>query len=55
MPKKGDEELKASAIRLVNDHQEEDSPLTAAAGVVSKQQAICPHFAHPNKKEGLPA
>ncbi len=32
MPKKIDEELKARAVRLVNDHQGEYSSLTAAAG-----------------------
>ncbi len=35
MPKKIDEELKARAVRLVNDHQGEYSSLTAAAAVVA--------------------
>lgn len=33
MPKKIDDELKARAVRLVNDHQGEYSSLTAAAAV----------------------
>src|SRR3954453_13516178 len=37
MPKKIDEELKARAVRLVNDHQGEYSSLTAAAAVAAKQ------------------
>ena len=37
MPKKIDDELKARAVRLVNDHQGEYSSLTAAAAVVAKQ------------------
>jgi len=36
MPKKIDDELKARAVRLVNDHQGEYSSLTAAAAVVAK-------------------
>lgn len=40
MPKKIDEELKARAIRLVNDHQGEYSSLTAAATVVAKQLGV---------------
>ena len=38
MPKKIDEELKARAVRLVNDHQGEYSSLTAA--VVAKQLGV---------------
>ena len=38
MPKKIDEELKARAVRLVNDHQGEYSSLTAAAAVVVAKQ-----------------
>lgn len=40
MPKKIDEELKARAVRLVNEHQGEYSSLTAAAGVVAKQVGV---------------
>ena len=40
MPKKIDEELKARAVRLVNDHQGEYSSLTAAAAVVAKQLGV---------------
>lgn len=40
MPKKIDEELKARAVRLVNDHQGEYSSLTAAAVVVAKQLGV---------------
>lgn len=40
MPKKIDGELKASAIRLVNDHQGEYFSLTAAAAVVAKQLGV---------------
>jgi hypothetical protein len=32
MPKKIDEELKARAVRLIDDHQGEHSSLTAASG-----------------------
>lgn len=40
MPKKIDEELKARAVRLVNDHRGEYSSLTAAAAVVAKQLGV---------------
>jgi transposase-like protein len=40
MPKKIDDELKARAVRLVNDHQGEYSSLTAAAAVVAKQLGV---------------
>src|SRR3954463_3064997 len=40
MPRKIDDELKARAVRLVNDHQGEYSSLTAAAAVVAKQLGI---------------
>ena len=40
MLKKIDDELKARAVRLVNDHQGEYSSLTAAAAVVAKQLGI---------------
>ena len=40
MPKKIDEELKARAVRLVQDHQGEYSSLTAAAVVVAKQLGV---------------
>ena len=40
MPKKIDEELKARAVRLVNDHQGEYSSLTAAAAVVANQLGV---------------
>ncbi len=40
MPKKIDEELRARAVRLVNDHQGEYSSLTAAAVVVAKQLGV---------------
>ena len=40
MPKKIDDDLKARAIRLVNDHQGEYSSLTAAAAVVAKQLGV---------------
>ena len=40
MPKKIDEELKARAVRPVNDHQGEYSSLTAAAAVVAKQIGV---------------
>src|SRR3546814_16357219 len=40
MPKKIDEELKARAVRLVNDHQGEYSSLTAPAAVVAKQLGV---------------
>src|SRR4051794_12735673 len=39
MPKKIDEELKARAVRLVNDHRGEYS-LTAAAAVVARQLGV---------------
>ena len=37
MPKKIDKERKARAVRLLNDHQGEYSPLTAAAAAVARQ------------------
>jgi len=40
MPKKIDDELKARAVRLVQDHLGEYSSLTAAAGVVAKQLGV---------------
>jgi transposase len=40
MPEKIDDELKARAVRLVNDHQGEYSSLTAAAAVVAKQLGV---------------
>ena len=40
MPKKIDDELKARAVRLVNDQQGEYSSLTAAAAVVAKQLGV---------------
>ena len=40
MPKKIDDELKARAVRLVNDHQGEYASLTAAAAVVAKQLGV---------------
>ena len=40
MPKKIDDELKARAVRLVNDHLGEYSSLTAAAAVVAKQLGV---------------
>ena len=40
MPKKIDGELKARAVRLVNDHQGEYASLTAAAAVVAKQLGV---------------
>ena len=40
MPKKIDDELKARAVRLVQDHQGEYSSLTAAAAVVAKQLGV---------------
>ena len=40
MPKKIDDELKARAVRLVNDHRGEYSSLTAAAAVVAKQLGV---------------
>ena len=40
MPKKIDEELKARAVRLVNDHQGEYSSLTAAAAVVATHLGV---------------
>ena len=40
MPRKIDDELKARAVRLVNDHLREYSSLTAAAGVVAKQLGV---------------
>lgn len=40
MPKTIDDELKAGAVRPVNDHQGEYSSLTAAAAVVAKQLGV---------------
>jgi transposase-like protein len=40
LPKRIDDELKARAVRLVNDHQGEYSSLTAAAAVVAKQLGV---------------
>ena len=40
MPKKIDDELKARAVRLVQDHRGEYSSLTAAAAVVAKQLGV---------------
>ena len=40
MPKKIDEEWKARAVRLVNDHRGEYSSLSAAAAVVAKQIGV---------------
>ena len=40
MPKKIDAELKARAVRLVNDHRGGYSSLTAAAAVVAKQLGV---------------
>jgi transposase len=40
MPKKIDEELKARAVRLVQDHRGEYSSLTAASAVVAKQLGV---------------
>ena len=38
MPKKIDEELKARAVRLVNDHQGEYAALTAVTAVVRQRK-----------------
>jgi transposase len=40
MPKRINEELKARAVRLVDEHQGEYSSLTAAAAVVAKQLGV---------------
>lgn len=40
MPKKIDPELRARAVRLVNEHQGEYSSLTAAAAVVARQLGV---------------
>ena len=40
MPKKIDPELKARAVRLVNDHLGEYSSLTAASAAVAKQLGV---------------
>lgn len=40
MPKKIDPELKARAVRLVNEHQSEYPSVTAAAEAVSKQLGL---------------
>lgn len=40
MPKKIDDELKARAVRLVEDHRGEYSSLTAAAAVVARQLGV---------------
>ncbi len=40
MPKRIDDELKARAVRLVQDHQGEYSSLTAAAAVVATPPGV---------------
>ena len=40
MPKQIDEQLKARAVRLVQDHRSEYSSLTAASAVVAKQLGV---------------
>jgi transposase len=40
MPKKIDQELKARAVRLVNEHAGEYASLTAAAAVVARQLGV---------------
>jgi transposase len=40
MPKKIDEELKARAVRLVQDHRGEYSSLTTTSAVVAKQLGV---------------
>ena len=40
MPKKIDDQLKARAVRLVTEHQQEYSSLTAAAAAVAKQLGV---------------
>lgn len=40
MPKKIDEELKARAVRLVNDHLAEYPSVTAASAAVAKQVGV---------------
>ena len=40
MPKKIDEELKARAVRLVNDHLGEYQSVTAASAAVAKQVGV---------------
>ena len=40
MPKKIDDELRARAVRLVNDHQGEYSSTTAAAVAVARQLGV---------------
>lgn len=40
MPKKIDPELRARAVRLVNEHQGEYSSLTAASAVVARQLGV---------------
>jgi len=40
IPKKIDEELKARAPRLVQDHQDKNSSLTPAAAVVAKKVGV---------------
>jgi transposase-like protein len=40
MPKKIDPELRARAVRLVTEHQQEYSSMNAAAGAVAKQLGL---------------
>jgi len=40
MPKRLDPELKARAVRLVVEHQQEYSSMNAAAGAVAKQLGL---------------
>src|SRR4051812_45490659 len=40
MPKRIDEQLKARAVRLVSEHQQEYSSLTAACEAVAKQVGV---------------
>jgi transposase len=40
MPKRIDPELKARAVRLVTEHQQEYSSMNAAAGAVAKQLGL---------------
>ena len=40
MPKKVDPELKARAVRLVTEHQQEYTSMNAAAGAVAKQLGL---------------
>ena len=41
MPKMIDSELKARAVRLVNEHLGEYPSLTAASAAVAKQRGVC--------------